>query len=106
MSNFYNFLEEISEYSNVKKSLDKTGKVSVFGCVDGAKSHLINSLCQSLDCRLIVTEDEVRANKLVQEYRNFDKNTFYFPPKDFYFLVQIFMETYYLKSECVHSKFF
>lgn len=85
MSNFYNFLKEEKEYGAIEQSLRKTGKTAVFGCIDGAKAHLIQSLCSDFDCKLIITADEIRAKQLVEEYKNFDEQTLYFPPKDFLF---------------------
>ncbi|MBO7356151.1 MAG: DEAD/DEAH box helicase, partial [Lachnospiraceae bacterium] len=61
------------------------GTVSVTGCGDSQKLHMIAGLSPDVKCRIILTYDDIRARAIADEYRLYDENTFYFPAKDLIF---------------------
>lgn len=84
------FLEESGEYSAIRRALREkkkaeAGAVAVFGCVDAAKAHLVESLGQGYDYRLLITGDEIKARQYVEDLRNFEENVWYYPARDLLF---------------------
>ncbi len=61
------------------------GTVSVAGCGDSQKLHMIAGLSPDVKCRIILTYDDIRARAIADEFRLYDENTFYFPAKDLIF---------------------
>ncbi len=61
------------------------GTISVTGCGDSQKLHMIAALSPEVRCRIILTYDDIRARSIADEFRLYDENTFYFPAKDLIF---------------------
>ncbi len=61
------------------------GTVSVSGCGDSQKLHMIAGLSPDVRCRIILTYDDIRARSIADEFRLYDENTYYFPAKDLIF---------------------
>ena len=61
------------------------GILQVSGCVDSQKAHLMDTLEQEYQMRLIVAPDDLRAREIYENYKLFDRNTYLFPAKDFIF---------------------
>ncbi len=79
-------LKELAEFEEAKKSLQKgAGPVYISGCQDAQKLHLIYGLGESLQVRLLVTHNDVRAREICEEFRFYDRNTYLFPAKDLIF---------------------
>ncbi|MEE1312313.1 MAG: transcription-repair coupling factor [Lachnospiraceae bacterium] len=86
MQTIMNPLEGYQEYLNVKQALtNKQTPVSVSGCIDSQKCHLMYGLGQAYQNKVIVTYSEIRARELVEEYRFYEKDVCYFPAKDLLF---------------------
>lgn len=86
MQTIMNPLEGYQEYLNVKQALtNKQTPVSVSGCIDSQKYHLMYGLGQAYQNKVIVTYSEIRARELVEEYRFYEKDVCYFPAKDLLF---------------------
>ena len=84
-------LEAIADIDNLRTVIKggstrfPKGTVSVTGCGDSQKLHMIAGLSPDVKCRIILTYDDIRARAIADEYRLYDENTFYFPEKDLIF---------------------
>ena len=61
------------------------GTVSIAGCGDSQKLHMIAGISEGVKCRIILTYDDLRARAVADEFRLYDENTYYFPAKDLIF---------------------
>ena len=79
-------LQELAEFSEIKEAIRKQrGPVSVSGCVDSQKLHMIYGLSDGLKCKVIVTYSDLRARELYEEYLFYDRNAMLYPAKDLIF---------------------
>lgn len=77
---------ELAYYNDIRDCLKKSGRVPVaFGCVDQQKPHFISAVGRDFKLRLVITHSEVRARELYEDFRGADRNTLYYPAKDFIF---------------------
>lgn len=77
---------ELGYYENIIHDLDKIGNIPVaFGCVDQQKPYFICKTTEKFRKRLIIAGTEIKARELYEDYRGIDKNTLYYPAKDFIF---------------------
>ena len=73
MKTFVKPLEELSGFSDIRKTIQKEkGLISVTGCMDAQKPHMIYALGQEKRNRVIVTFNEQRAKELYEELTNLD----------------------------------
>ncbi len=83
------FLEPLRELSGFAELLDtaekEKGLVSVTGCIDAQKPHMIYACSNGRKKKLIVTFHEQKAKELLEEYRFFDPDALYYPAKDVLF---------------------
>ena len=78
-------LKEWSSYEDIKLHMENgSGAVQLSGCIDAAKAYLIQGL-SSKKTKLIVTFNEQRAKELLEDFKVFEKNVFYYPAKDVLF---------------------
>lgn len=76
-------LEEIKEYEDIiKTDAGITELGSVFG---SANSHIIGSVARNYKNLLIVTDMEVQSRELMADYRLYNQECYYYPPKDLIF---------------------
>ena len=79
-------LREINAY---REALECIGRnrlpVQVSGCIDTQKCHLVYGLSQDIAWKVIITQNEIRAREIVEDYRMFDRNVLYYPSKDVIF---------------------
>uniref|UniRef100_UPI004055B0C8 transcription-repair coupling factor n=1 Tax=Agathobacter sp. TaxID=2021311 RepID=UPI004055B0C8 len=86
MKTFVKPLEELSGFSDMLASIEKeTGLISVTGCMDAQKPHMMYALGREKRNRVIVTFHEQRAKELYEEFLFFDKDAVYYPAKDILF---------------------
>ncbi len=85
MEVFLKPLEELSEYEMLERAAEKPGLVSVTGCIDAQKPHLLYALGQKRKKRLVITFQEQRARELYEDYLFFDPQAVYYPAKDVLF---------------------
>ena len=85
METFLRPLKELSEYETLVRAAGKPGLVSVTGCIDAEKPHLMYAIGQNRKNRLIVTFQEQRAKELYEDYLFFDPQAVYYPAKDVLF---------------------
>ena len=78
-------LQELSGYEDMTKAAMQPGLVTISGCIDAQKPHMIYALGRAKKKRLIVTFHEQKAKELYEDCRFFDKNTVYYPAKDILF---------------------
>lgn len=79
-------LREMGEFEEIEKALHKeTGIVSLSGCLDSQKLHMIHGLSTGFRNRLIVTYSDLRVKELVEDYRIYDRNVISYPSKDLIF---------------------
>ena len=85
MRAFIEPLEELSGYEEMTRAVQKPGLVTVSGCTDAQKPHMIHALGRARKNRIIVTFHEQKAKELYEDYRFFDRTAVYYPPKDVLF---------------------
>lgn len=80
-------LRELAEFNEICDAVKKGNfPILAAGCMDSQKCHLIYSLENpGSGARVIVTHNEIRAKEILEDYRLYDKNIFYYPAKDVLF---------------------
>lgn len=68
-----------------KAEAEKAFPIQLNGCVDTQICHMMHLLGESYPLKLIVTYSEERARKLYDDYRFYDREVLYYPPKDVLF---------------------
>ena len=87
-------LRELGEYEEIRKTLDKKGgKVSISGCVDSQKLHMIFGMDKDYDVKLIVTYSDIKARELLEDCRLYCRGSYFYPAKDLIFTRQMCMAT-------------
>ena len=61
MKTFLRPLQELSGYEDIKRAMDTEGLVSVTGCMDAQKPHMMYALGTEKKKRIIVTFQEQKA---------------------------------------------
>ena len=79
-------LQELGAYEEMKKALEKgTANISVTGCVDSQKLHMIYGLSDGFRYKIIVTYSDLKAKELYEDYKFYDRNVRLYPAKDLIF---------------------
>ena len=79
-------IRELGEYEETIKALDKKGgKVSISGCVDSQKLHMVFGTDQDYDVKLIVTYSDIKARELLEDCRLYCRESYFYPAKDLIF---------------------
>ena len=79
-------LRELGEYDELAGLLKKKhGLVSLTGCVESQKLHMIYGLGQGIRNKLIVTFSDLRVKELMEDYRFYDRNVAAYPARDLIF---------------------
>ena len=87
MKAFDKFLNELESYERLKNHIvNKNTPVLATGVVDVQNTHLISAICRETGRRaVIITENELKAKQMYDDYRFFDKNISFFPSRDLIF---------------------
>lgn len=87
MKTFLEPFDTLTEMQSLQEELKKKKHqyYGLSGCLDAQKGHLIYGIGHDFPCKLIVTFDELKAKKLLEEYRFFDREAVYYPAKDLLF---------------------
>lgn len=85
MKAFIEPLQELSGYEDMTKAAMQPGLVTISGCIDAQKPHMIYTLGRTRSRRLIVTFHEQKAKELYDDYGFFDPSVVYYPAKDVLF---------------------
>ena len=79
-------LKELAEYNSIKEQLKKgTAPVSLTGCVDSQKLHIMYGLSEGFRIKVIITYSDLKARELFEEYKFYDRNVMLYPAKDLIF---------------------
>ncbi|MCQ2521288.1 MAG: transcription-repair coupling factor [Lachnospiraceae bacterium] len=79
-------LAELPYYDEIVSRLKKgRDTISVYGCQDSQKVHMMQALASPYQGKLILTYAESHGRELVSEYSFYDKNVCYYPAKDLIF---------------------
>ena len=79
-------LQELESVSRVREKLHKeTGVQLLTGCIDSQKTHLAYCLGEPYHKKLLITYNELKAKEILEEYKIFGKNVYFYPAKDFLF---------------------
>ena len=76
--------EEMGEFAEIRSMLRKAS-VSLTGCVDSQKMHMVYGLSSGFRNKIIVTFSDLRAREIYEDYRFYDRNTVLYPAKDLIF---------------------
>ena len=79
-------LREMAGFLQIKDLLVKEReKVSLTGCVDSQKVHMMAGLGDRFKYKIIVTFSDLRAKEIAQDYEFYDRNVVLYPGKDLIF---------------------
>lgn len=79
-------LRELGGYEEMIRDLkDDKGKVSISGCVDSQKLHMVYGLDDGFDVKVIVTYSDMKARELLDDCRLYCKDSYFYPAKDLIF---------------------
>lgn len=86
MTAFETPFREMSEFPQMREQLQKSGRaISISGCVDSQKLHMVYGLSEGFRYKLLVTYSELRAKELYEDYQLYDRNVMLYPAKDLIF---------------------
>ena len=78
-------LRELGGYDEITEDLRQKQKVSISGCVDSQKLHMVYGLGEEFDVKVIVTYSDMKAKELLDDCRLYCKESYFFPAKDLIF---------------------
>ena len=79
-------LGELAEYSQMRKLLTRNkDKISLTGCVDSQKVHMMSGLGDGFKHKVILTFSDLRAREIAEDYLFYDRNVVIYPGKDLIF---------------------
>lgn len=78
-------LRELADFSEMQGELRKKKDISVSGCVDSQKMHMIYGLSDGFKYKIIVTYSDIRAREIWEDYKLYDRNVMLYPAKDLIF---------------------
>ena len=85
MNSFEMPLKESAFFEEITEALKEKGITEIEGCVDAAKANLMAAIGRERRYRIIVTSDEIKARTLYSDYRIYDSDVVYYPPRDLMF---------------------
>lgn len=79
-------LKELAEYQELIQRVDgNKGVLMASGCMESQKVHLMYSVAQQADYVFVLTENDLKAKELYEDYRFFDPDVLLYPAKDLLF---------------------
>ena len=86
MEAFLQPLQGLAEFDEIKKRCGANrGILTVSGCMESQKVHLMYGLSGLFPYHLILADDERHAKEIYEDYRFYDKNVYFYPAKDLLF---------------------
>ena len=83
---FFNPLDELADYQSLNEDLRREkGPVSVSGCMDSQKVHLMYEAAKDVPWKLVVTYDDSRAREIYDDFKYFRFDVWLYPAKDLLF---------------------
>ena len=81
-----NPLGELADFPRMKELLmQKKDKLSLTGCVDSQKVHMMAGLGERFKYKVILTFSDLRAREIAEDYLFYDRNVVVYPGKDLIF---------------------
>ena len=93
MQVFMQPLEQLGEFDEIRSRLVKNrGVLQISGCVESQKAHMMYGLFEALkkhrkqgcNC-LIITENDLKAKELYEDYRLYNRDVYFYPARDLIF---------------------
>ncbi len=79
-------LEELREYEELLEHMRKTtGILSLTGCVEAQKAHIVYGLSYDVPLNVVVSENELSAKILYENLKFYEPEALYYPAKDLLF---------------------
>ncbi|MDE6419736.1 MAG: transcription-repair coupling factor, partial [Lachnospiraceae bacterium] len=78
-------IRELGEYEEMQKAVHNGESVSVIGCVDSQKLHMVYGLGEAFPLKIIATYSDLRAKEICEDAALYDRNVMYYPAKDLIF---------------------
>lgn len=79
-------LYELAEFEEIRRLVGREGvPVSITGCAESQKLHMIYGLSDGFKYKVIVTYSDIRAREIYEEYKFYDRNVMLYPAKDLIF---------------------
>ena len=78
-------LRELGGYDEITEDLRQKQRVSISGCVDSQKLHMVYGLGEEFDVKVIITYSDMKARELLDDCRLYCKESYFFPAKDLIF---------------------
>ena len=78
--------QELSEYEQIRSCIAHGDTpISVSGCVDSQKLHMMYGISDGFSYKVIVTYSDLKAKEIYEEYKFYDRNVLLYPAKDLIF---------------------
>jgi transcription-repair coupling factor (superfamily II helicase) len=79
-------LHEYKEYNEILECMT-LGQypLSISGCIDSQKCHMIYALSNDYPLKLILTHNDMKAKEIYEDIKLYDKNVYLYPAKDIIF---------------------
>ncbi len=78
-------LRELGEFGEIRKKLAEGACVSLSGCVDSQKLHMLFGLGEGFRYKLVITYSEQRMREIYEDYKFYERNVCMYPAKDLIF---------------------
>ena len=75
----------MGEFPKIRELLQKKKSISLNGCVDSQKMHMVYGLSDGYRNTVIVTFSDLRAREIYEDYKFYDRNTVLYQAKDLMF---------------------
>lgn len=86
MHTLMNPLKGYQEFQNIRKAIQAASTpISISGCIEGQKCHLMYGAGEGYQQKVVIAASEIQARKLAEEYRSYERESYYFPSKDWLF---------------------
>lgn len=85
MDAFVQPLYNLAEFDEIQKQILQPGIVQVSGCLDAQKAHFANGLSGDFPFRLIISESDLKAKEIYEDYRLYDPEVLFYPARDLIF---------------------
>ncbi|HIT89938.1 MAG TPA: hypothetical protein IAC41_05925, partial [Candidatus Merdenecus merdavium] len=86
MRSFISSLRELKEFNNLETNLQhQKGIHEITGCIDSQKSHLMYVLGLKKKYKIVITQNDLKAKEIYEDYKFFDKDVLLYPAKDLIF---------------------
>lgn len=86
MEAFIRPLEELSDYQALRGRLKgNRGILQLSGCIDSQKAHVMYAMSRNFRNCLIITENDLKAKEIYEDYRFYDREALLYPAKDLIF---------------------